>query len=80
METVVNLEAEFFNIRRKKLEKEFAQAALALLELTGAGAMCLPIKNTKPQMFIAIGTAQEISGLVLQTTPIDNAIGEAFPN
>lgn len=78
MEKVINLEDEFFNIRRKKLEKAFAEAALNLMEHTNAAAMCLPIKGTSPQVFIAIGTAEQIGGLTLQATPISTAIDSAF--
>ena len=78
MENVVNLEDEFFKIRRKKLEKKFAKAALELTEHTGAAAMCLPIKGTTPQVFIAIGTAEQIRGLTLQATPVSTAVENAF--
>lgn len=74
---VVDLENEFWNIRRKKLEKAFAQAALELMEHTGAGAMVLPIRNTAPPVYIAIGEANQICGLLLNEKPAVSAVNEA---
>lgn len=74
---MIDLENEFWNIRRKKLEKAFAQAALELMEHTDAGAMVLPISNTNPQKFIAIGESEQICGLLLKEKPSITAIGDA---
>lgn len=73
---MINLEDEFWNIRRKKLEKEFEKAALALMEHTKASAMVLPIANTKPPVFIAIGEANQICGMLLNEKPTATAVKE----
>lgn len=73
---MIDLEDEFWNIRRKKLEKEFAKAALALMEYTKAGAMVLPIANTTPPVFIAIGEANQICGMLLNEKPTATAVKE----
>jgi hypothetical protein len=74
---MIDLENEFWNIRRKKLEKEFAKAALALMEHTGAGAMVLPIANTTPKTFIAIGDANAICGMLLNEKAAVSAVESA---
>lgn len=75
---MIDLENEFWNIRRKKLEKAFAEAALELMQHTGAGAMVLPIANTTPKIFIAIGEANQICGMLLNEKPSVSAIEAAI--
>lgn len=74
---MIDFENEFWNIRRKKLEKAFAEAALELMEHTGAGAMVLPIKNTTPPIYIAIGRADQICGMLLNEKPLASAVTDA---
>lgn len=74
----INLEEEFWNIRRKKLEKEFAKAALELMQHTGAGTMVLPIAGTTPQLFIAIGEATAICGMLLPVNSVTTAVEGAL--
>jgi hypothetical protein len=61
---MIDLENEFWNIRRAKLEKAFAEAAMELMKHTQAGAMMLPVTGTTPQLFIMIGEAEQIVSML----------------
>jgi hypothetical protein len=52
------------NARRKAaLQRVITDAALDLFAETGSAAFLLPIPNTTPQLYVAVGEAQEIVGL-----------------
>ena len=61
---MIDLENEFWNIRRAKLEKAFAQAAMDLMQHTQSGGMMIPVTGTTPQLFIMIGEAAQIVSML----------------
>ena len=65
-------------MRKKGLETKFAKAAHDLMEFNNSAAMVLPIPNTTPQQFIAIGSATEICGLLLPQKPAATAVQGAM--
>jgi len=78
MSNVSNIGETIRRMRRQHLEVKFAKAAHELLEYINSAAMTLPIPNTTPQQYIAIGTATEICGLLLPQSPVATAVQTAI--
>lgn len=78
MSNVAKIGDTIRNMRKANIEMKFAKAAHELMEFNNSAAMVLPIANTTPQQFIAIGTAAEICGLLLPEKPIVNAVQSAI--
>lgn len=77
---MIDLENEFWNIRRAKLEKAFAEAAMELMKHTQAGAMMLPVTGTTPQLFIMIGEAGQIISMLPAQPNVDGERLDAIGN
>lgn len=56
--------SEFWDARRKALETKVALAALELFEHTGASAFVMPIKNTTPILYLAVGGEESLKRML----------------
>ena len=57
---VVNIGEKYMEIAEKKVK----EAALILFEMTGASGFVLPIPNTTPPLFLAVGEKQSIASML----------------
>lgn len=78
MSKVTKLGDTIHNMRKTNYEMKFAKAAHELMEFNNSAAMVLPIPNTSPQQYIAIGTSTEICGLLLPRSLVANAVESAI--
>ncbi len=49
---------------RAKLQANLERAALDLLDFTATAAALVPVKGTSPQVYIVVGDAEQIKGLM----------------
>lgn len=56
--------SEIWEARRKELEKKLRENALNLAQHMGAGAILLRVPDTSPQLYIFVGTAEDIKALL----------------
>ena len=56
--------AEIYGIYRQHLERLLANTALELFKITGSAAYRIPIKRTKPELFVFVGTKEDIKKLL----------------
>ena len=55
---------ELHEKKRKQLEQDLRLAALDLIAHMGASALMIPIPNTNPVLYVALGTQNELKRLV----------------
>lgn len=59
---------DIWDARRKQLERALIDAALGLTQHTGADALVVPVPNTSPPVYIAVGEPGQISSLLESKT------------
>ena len=54
---------------REMLQDEIKNVARELLTINQSAACKIPLPNTHPQLYVVVGTAQQIVGLITEVSP-----------
>jgi hypothetical protein len=55
---------ELWEAKRKKLEKDLIDVAFDLMAFTGTSSIAVPVPNTSPVVYVAVGEAGKIKSLL----------------